>query len=218
MSAGDAPMPVLSALHRARASPKPRRYSGIFHWRQRHFRSARMANHFLCPVRTTRAHAYEISWTSSLNPLARTDLTTSSMWTALLDQLASLSLRDAGSIPCRAWARIGSGTCIASQKSHAQSGSVTLAARCCRRMEPIRRNASFYRMGMTPESAMTNGDAWNMSCYHRAIRTRLGEALRAHFDHERTPLPHQLLTLLMQLNEPENAETQDDTGECRNAK
>src|SRR5271170_8018492 len=79
----------LSALHRARASPRPRRYSGRFRWRQRHFRSARMANHFLCPVRTTRAHAYEISWTSLLNPLVQTDLTTSSMWTVLLDGDAS---------------------------------------------------------------------------------------------------------------------------------
>jgi hypothetical protein len=59
---------------------------------------------------------------------------------------------------------------------------------------------------------MTNGDAWNTTYYHRAIRIRIGEALRAHFDNEPTPLPHQLLTLLMLLNEPENAEAQNDKG------
>src|SRR6266700_265776 len=100
-------MLVLSALHRARASPRLRRYSGTFRWRQRHFRSARIANHFLCPVRMTRPNAYEISWTSWLNPLAQADLSTSSMWTGLLDGNAPLSLRTAGSSTCRARARTG---------------------------------------------------------------------------------------------------------------
>jgi len=65
---------------------------------------------------------------------------------------------------------------------------------------------------------MTKGhDAWNTTYYHRAIRTRIGEALRAHLDDEQAPLPHRLLTLLMQLNEQENSEPEaaEEGGEAR---
>jgi len=48
---------------------------------------------------------------------------------------------------------------------------------------------------------MASDDAWNTTYYQRAIRTRIGETLRAQYDRERSPMPHRLFTLLMQLNE-----------------
>jgi hypothetical protein len=55
---------------------------------------------------------------------------------------------------------------------------------------------------------MANGDAWTTTYYCRAIQNRVGEALRMHFDQERSPMPHRLFTLLMQLNEPQNLEVE----------
>jgi hypothetical protein len=50
-------------------------------------------------------------------------------------------------------------------------------------------------------------DTWNMTFYHRAIRTKIGDALRVHYDCEVTqPMPHRLFTLLLELNEQPEAE------------
>jgi hypothetical protein len=50
--------------------------------------------------------------------------------------------------------------------------------------------------------------AWDKTFYHRVIQTKIGQVLRAQYgrDYLAQPLPHRLLTLLMQLSE------QEDTG------
>jgi hypothetical protein len=47
---------------------------------------------------------------------------------------------------------------------------------------------------------------WEKTFYHRVIQTKIGQGLRAQYDRDylEQPLPHRLLTLLMQLNEPQN--------------
>ncbi len=47
---------------------------------------------------------------------------------------------------------------------------------------------------------------WEKTFYHRAIQTRIGEVLRAQYDQKHKPLPHRFLTLLMQLDEQQNAD------------
>jgi hypothetical protein len=44
---------------------------------------------------------------------------------------------------------------------------------------------------------------WEKTFYHRVIQAKIGEALREQYDKDYAsqPLPHGLLTLLMQLNE-----------------
>ena len=93
-TAARTPTQVLSALRRARASPRPRRCSATFLRRRRHLRSARTANPSSCPARTTRAHAYELSSTRSRNAAVQTGSTTSSMWAILTDGHAPFSSRD----------------------------------------------------------------------------------------------------------------------------
>lgn len=52
-----------------------------------------------------------------------------------------------------------------------------------------------------------DNDTWNMTYYHRAIRTKIGEGLRTHYDRELAqPLPHRLFTLLIELNDPPDSE------------
>ncbi len=47
---------------------------------------------------------------------------------------------------------------------------------------------------------------WQKTFYHRVIQTKIGEALRAQYDQKHKPLPHRFLTLLMQLDEQQNAD------------
>jgi hypothetical protein len=50
-------------------------------------------------------------------------------------------------------------------------------------------------------------DTGNMPFYNRAIRTRIGAALRAMYDSEMSqPIPHRLFTLLIDLDEPAEVE------------
>jgi hypothetical protein len=51
---------------------------------------------------------------------------------------------------------------------------------------------------------------WEKTFYHRVIQTRIGEVLRAQYDQKHKPLPHRFLTLLMQLNEQQNADAAKD--------
>jgi hypothetical protein len=51
--------------------------------------------------------------------------------------------------------------------------------------------------------------AWNTALYHHAIRTKIGHELRAEYDLP-NDIPHQVLTLLMQLNA-----SQGDERPCR---
>ena len=51
---------------------------------------------------------------------------------------------------------------------------------------------------------------WEKTFYHRAIQTRIGEVLRAQYDQKHKPLPHRFLTLLMQLDEQQNADAAKD--------
>jgi hypothetical protein len=44
-------------------------------------------------------------------------------------------------------------------------------------------------------------DVWNTTFYHRAIRTKIGEALSADYDLSK-PLPDRVRTLLEKLDEP----------------
>jgi hypothetical protein len=50
--------------------------------------------------------------------------------------------------------------------------------------------------------------AWNKTFYHRVIQTKIGQVLRAQYgrDYLAQPLPHRLLTLLMQLGEQQDTE------------
>lgn len=60
-------------------------------------------------------------------------------------------------------------------------------------------------------------DTWNMTFYHRAIRTKIGDALRAQYDGEITqPMPHQLFTLLLELNEQPEGEEMKNGSAVRN--
>src|SRR5260221_12400671 len=52
---------------------------------------------------------------------------------------------------------------------------------------------------------------WERTFYHRAIPTRNGEALRAQYDQKHKPLPHRFLTLVMQLDEQQNADAAKDS-------
>ena len=47
-------------------------------------------------------------------------------------------------------------------------------------------------------------DIWTKSFFDRAIRTNIGRMLRRQYDLDQ-PLPHGLLTRLMQLNEPQGS-------------
>ena len=47
---------------------------------------------------------------------------------------------------------------------------------------------------------------WQKTFYHRVIQTKIGEVLRAQYDQKHKPLPHRFLTLLMQLDEQQNAD------------
>jgi hypothetical protein len=50
------------------------------------------------------------------------------------------------------------------------------------------------------------GDVWNKTYYHRVIRTNIGSAMKMQYEKDLArPLPHNLLTLLMQLTEQQNA-------------
>ena len=51
---------------------------------------------------------------------------------------------------------------------------------------------------------------WEKTFYHRVIQTRIGEVLRAQYDQKHKPLPHRFLTLLMQLDEQQNADAAKD--------
>ena len=51
---------------------------------------------------------------------------------------------------------------------------------------------------------------WEKTFYHRVIQTKNGEALRAQYDQKHKPLPHRFLTLLMQLDEQQNADAAKD--------
>src|SRR4029077_9635781 len=55
-----------------------------------------------------------------------------------------------------------------------------------------RREPAADKLGSGPDVA------WNTTFYHRAIRTKIGQALRATYDLPQE-LPHQMLALLMQL-------------------
>jgi len=52
---------------------------------------------------------------------------------------------------------------------------------------------------------------WERTFYHRAIQTRIGEVLRAQYDQKHKPLPHRFLTLVMQLDEQQNADAAKDS-------
>ena len=52
---------------------------------------------------------------------------------------------------------------------------------------------------------------WEKTFYHRAIQTRIGEVLRAQYDQKHKPLPHRFLTLVMQLDEQQNADAAKDS-------
>src|SRR5882762_8816593 len=52
---------------------------------------------------------------------------------------------------------------------------------------------------------------WEKTFYHRAIQTKIGEVLRAQYDQKHKPLPHRFLTLLMQLDEQQNADAAKDS-------
>jgi hypothetical protein len=54
------------------------------------------------------------------------------------------------------------------------------------------------------DAMQTKGDPWNETFYLRAIQTKIGQSMRAQYDLTQ-PLPHRLLTLLMQLDEPPSA-------------
>jgi hypothetical protein len=56
-------------------------------------------------------------------------------------------------------------------------------------------------------------DTGKLPFYNRTIRTRIGAALRAMYDSELSqPIPHQLFTLLIDLNEqPEVKEAKGDS-------
>ena len=48
---------------------------------------------------------------------------------------------------------------------------------------------------------------WENTFYHRVIQTKIGQVLRAQYDQDLAqPLPHRLLTILMQLNEQQNTD------------
>ena len=49
-------------------------------------------------------------------------------------------------------------------------------------------------------------NVWDKTFYHRVIQSKIGDALRTQYDPVSQPLPHRLLTLLMQLNEQHNTE------------
>ena len=50
-------------------------------------------------------------------------------------------------------------------------------------------------------------NVWEKTFYHRVIQTKIGQVLRAQYGQDLAqPLPHRLLILLMQLNEPQNVE------------
>jgi len=64
-------------------------------------------------------------------------------------------------------------------------------------------------------------DPWEKTFYHRVIQTKIGQALREQYDKDYAaqPLPHGLLTLLMQLNEkpadePQAGEPHIDEHQC----
>src|SRR5258708_35405563 len=52
---------------------------------------------------------------------------------------------------------------------------------------------------------------WKKTFSHRAIKTRIGEVLRAQYDQKHKPLPHRFLTLVMQLDEQQNADAAKDS-------
>jgi hypothetical protein len=54
----------------------------------------------------------------------------------------------------------------------------------------------------------TESFSLNETSYDRAIRTKIAQELRAQYDLSR-PLPHRFLTLLMQLNEPQDEAASD---------
>ena len=48
---------------------------------------------------------------------------------------------------------------------------------------------------------------WDNTFYHRVIQTKIGQVLRAQYDQDLAqPLPHRLLTILMQLNEQQDTD------------
>ena len=47
---------------------------------------------------------------------------------------------------------------------------------------------------------------WDKTFYHRVIQSKIGEVLRTQYDPVSQPLPHRLVTLLMQLDEQRNTE------------
>ena len=51
-------------------------------------------------------------------------------------------------------------------------------------------------------------NAWDKTFYHRVIQTKIGQVLRAQYERDNLerPLPHRLLTLLMQLDEQQDTE------------
>jgi hypothetical protein len=49
--------------------------------------------------------------------------------------------------------------------------------------------------------------AWNTASYHYAIRTKIGHELRSEYDLP-PDIPHQILALLMQLNDGKENRTQ----------
>ena len=51
---------------------------------------------------------------------------------------------------------------------------------------------------------------WEKTFYHRVSQTKIGEVLRAQYDQKHKPLPHRFLTLLMQLDEQQNAHAAKD--------
>ena len=57
---------------------------------------------------------------------------------------------------------------------------------------------------------MEDESPWEKTFYHRVIQTRIGEVLRAQYDQKHKPLPHRFLTLVMQLDEQQNADAAKD--------
>ena len=49
-------------------------------------------------------------------------------------------------------------------------------------------------------------NVWDKTFHRGIIHSKIGDALRAQYDSLSQPLPHRLLTLLIQLNEQRNTE------------
>jgi hypothetical protein len=64
------------------------------------------------------------------------------------------------------------------------------------------------RRGMPAATLGLNAYAgWNTALYHHAIRTKIGHELRAEYDLPKD-IPHQILSLLMQLNDRKESRTE----------